>query len=646
MARSRAGSRAGLLSALAGLTVSCKGRGRVLGREKGAVSVRRKPVLVCSRRVIRLVALCFAAFGLMQPSYGFEGIAIALPGAPDELRNAVLSASLLEQARNDKAADAQSVFAAARADYGRILGALYAEGYYSGVISILIDGREVSAIDPLDAPAAIGAVTVSIVSGPRFTFARARMRPYARGTDIPPDYGDTAPAKSTAIVAAAQSGVEGWRHIGHAKARVADQTVIADHAAAKIDALILLDPGPRLRFGPLTITGNDRMRIRRIIKIAGYPTGEVFDPDKLDKVLTRLRRTGVFRSVTATEADRPGPGGTLAVDIVVAEEAKRRLGFGAEIASFEGLTLTGFWLHRNTFGGGERLRFDGEISGIGAQTGGTDYRLGMRIDRPATFTPDTSAFFEVKAEKADQQDYDAETFLAGFGVTHIFGDTLTGDAAIRYSASTVTDASGRTRFRQLSLPLSVTWDTRDVPLDATAGYYARAEATPFLGFGTTDSGARLTGDVRAYRAFGAEDRFVLAGRVQAGTILGASIAGTPRDYLFYSGGGGTVRGQPFQSLGAQVLAGGTVRSGGLSYAALSGELRAGVTDKLGIVVFADAGYVDASDLFGGPGDWHSGAGIGLRYDTGIGPIRFDLAAPVGGATGDGVQVYVGIGQSF
>ncbi len=156
----------------------------------------------------------------------------------------------------------------------------------------------------------------------------------------------------------------------------------------------------------------------------------------------------------------------------------------------------------------------------------------------------------------------------------------------------------------------------------------------------------MTGDLRTYRGFGEDDRLVLAGRVQAGTILGSSVAGTPRDYLFYTGGGGSVRGQPYQSLGVQVIGGGTVRSGGLSFAALSGELRARIGEKLGLVAFYDAGFVSSGDLFGGADGFHAGAGIGLRYDTGIGPIRIDLAGPVAGATGDGVQLYVGIGQSF
>ena len=43
---------------------------------------------------------------------------------------------------------------------------------------------------------------------------------------------------------------------------------------------------------------------------------------------------------------------------------------------------------------------------------------------------------------------------------------------------------------------------------------------------------------------------------------------------------------------------------------------------------------------------HAGAGIGVRYKTPIGPLRFDIAAPVSGKTGNGVQVYLGLGQAF
>jgi translocation and assembly module TamA len=115
----------------------------------------------------------------------------------------------------------------------------------------------------------------------------------------------------------------------------------------------------------------------------------------------------------------------------------------------------------------------------------------------------------------------------------------------------------------------------------------------------------------------------------------------PNDYRFYSGGGGTVRGQSYQSLGITVNGNDT---GGRSFLGLSGELRATVRKNIGVVAFADYGFIGEGS-FGGTGDSHAGAGLGLRYLTPIGPIRLDVAAPIGG-TGSGAQVYVGIGQAF
>jgi len=47
------------------------------------------------------------------------------------------------------------------------------------------------------------------------------------------------------------------------------------------------------------------------------------------------------------------------------------------------------------------------------------------------------------------------------------------------------------------------------------------------------------------------------------------------------------------------------------------------------------------------GDWHAGTGVGVRYNTGIGPIRLDVGTPANGSEAlKSVQVYIGIGQAF
>ena len=110
-----------------------------------------------------------------------------------------------------------------------------------------------------------------------------------------------------------------------------------------------------------------------------------------------------------------------------------------------------------------------------------------------------------------------------------------------------------------------------------------------------------------------------------------------------SGGGGTVRGQPYRSLDAAYDG---TDLGGRSFAGLSGELRVGVTETISVVGFYDTGFVGPDPGSFEDGNWHAGAGLGLRYDTTIGPLRLDVAGPVSGETGDGVQIYLGIGQAF
>lgn len=566
------------------------------------------------------------------------------PGARGDLWEAIASASLTRESTIADDADEQSIFAAARADYARIVGALYANGYYSPEVSIKVNGREASTIAPLDVPKTLSTVAVRIKIGEQFKFKRANIAPLAAKTEISDGFRVGEVAKSGEIIDAARTGVSAWRDAGHAKADVGGQSVTANHNDSTIAADINLAPGPLVHFGKMTTSGYDRLRPARLEKIAGFPAGEKYSPEQLKLVATRLRRTGIFSSVSLTEADKLGPGDTLDVALTVVEAKLRRIGAGVELATLEGATISGYWLHRNIRGGGERFRVDGEIGGIGSSTSGVDYSITARIDRPATFTPDTTAYIETSVKRLDDTDALTKSANFEFGVTHIFNPRVTGELGIAYRWSDTTEDNTRTIFRQIALPGVINFDNRDNPLDAKKGYFGSISATPFYGLGETDSGVQLKSDFRAYRAFGEDDKYVFAGRLQSGSVMVASIDNTPREYLFYSGGGGTVRGHPYQSLGVSVVNGGTTDTGGMAFLAASGEARIAVGKSLGVVAFYDTGFVGAENF--SDGEWQSGAGLGLRYNTGIGPIRFDVAAPVSGTTGDGTQIYIGIGQSF
>ena len=603
-----------------------------------------RPVRTLGLASVALIGLSLAT----HMARALDRFDILTPGATAAIAKAVREASLVNTMQADGKDAPQDLLAAARADYGRILAALYGKGHYSAVIHILVDGREVSAIPPLEAPATISLIVIQVDSGPGFQFDRTHIEPLVPGTALPKGFSVGNPAESGLIGEAVDASLLAWRNVGHAKARVSDELVVADHATALLDVDLRLSPGPKLRFGALTVEGEVRMREGRVRKIAGLPEGETFSETELRRAESRLRRTGIFSSVTLAEDEQITDPDLLGITATLVEQKPRRYSFGAEIASLDGLSLEGSWLHRNLMGGGERLKVGGAATNIGSGQSGIDYSLGVSLDRPATITPDTTAGLGLTYAHLDETDYYVDGLQFGLNLVHVFSDKLTGRAGISYSYLQGSDPGGDFTYRNLSLPISVTWDRRDDAQDAVTGFYLDASAMPFLGFGTTGSGIRGTVDGRVYRSLDSDSRFVLALRAQVGAVVGSGLLETPRDLLFFSGGGGTVRGQPYRSLGIPVLKGMGPQFdiGGRYFLAGSVELRVKVSERIGIVGFVDVGSVGLNGFNDGSVDPHAGAGLGLRYDTGFGPIRLDVATPISGTTGDGVQIYIGLGQAF
>ncbi len=562
---------------------------------------------------------------------------------------ALRSASLTLGIERDGGGATQDYVAAARADYRRILTALYEAGYFGGTISIRIDGREARSIAPLDAPQTIGFIDIAIQTGPQFAFGRAEVSPVVSATQLPDSFATGKPAGTGPIKEAVRSAIDDWRNNGHAKAEPVDQKIVARHDARELNASITIAPGPQLAFGAITIEGEQDVREQRIVQIAGIPQGAVFSPRDLELAARRLRRTGTFGSVTIREADEIGPDQTLPISIVVAESKPRRIGFGIELSSIEGLRVSSYWMHRNFLGGAERFRIEGEVSGIGGETGGTDYAIRASLDRPAIYGPDTNLFVRTEAVRLDEPDYLIDKASLEIGATRLLGDELEFEAGIGIlTAREVTPAFTR-EYSLITLPLEATFDKRDDKTNANNGYFINAQATPFVSLGSRDLGIRAYGDVRGYRGFGDGDKVVLAGRMQIGSVFGVEVDQAPADYLFHSGGGGTVRGQPYQSLAFEHTGRGSggYRTGGLAFAGAQLEARYAVTDTISAVGFYDIGLISEAADFNGDTLWHAGVGLGVRYNTGIGPIRLDVGTP---ANGDGAfgsaQVYIGIGQSF
>jgi outer membrane protein insertion porin family len=204
-------------------------------------------------------------------------------------------------------------------------------------------------------------------------------------------------------------------------------------------------------------------------------------------------------------------------------------------------------------------------------------------------------------------------------------------------------------------------DTRDKPLDAHRGSYATVNLglTP-TALGSSANFAKLFGQYAFYKPF---HSVVFADSIRIG--LASAFAGSfvPTSQLFFSGGGTSLRGFPIDEAGPQrlvpfcnVLQGQsgcvdiTVPVGGKQLFILNSEARfpLGIMKALGGVIFYDGGNVDSAiNLHSFVNNYTNTVGIGLRYSTPIGPVRFDIGRNLNPAPGiSPTQYFITIGQAF
>ena len=633
-----------------------------------------------AHRVLSFCVACVAAAGLaVAPVTAFEIFGITLfedPNAVDadvviadpqpytvqftltgasEAEGQLRNASALVADADQPASGAAGLLAKARGDYRRLVAALYNEGYYGGVVSIRVGGQEASTLAPdVQLPDPVD-VAITVSAGPLFRFSSVNVANAAPATSDPFDqvpqpmtrgFARGEIAKSSVILQAEQLALRAWRQQGYAKAAIAGRDVVADHASSTVDVTINVDPGRLAAFGAVSVSGTDRMDPDFVRRQTGLAVGEEYDPDTLDRAQKRLDRLEVFRSARLEAAEDIGSDGLLPYELIVQELPGARFGVGASYSSIDGLGVEGYHLWRNLFGQAERLRLDARVASIAypVETEQFDYFFGGTFTKPGVITPDTDLVAVLSAERTVYPKYTEIAAEGQVGLTHFLSDDITLEAGVVVRRSRIDDSFGTRDFTTAGVYGGATLDFRNDRVDASSGWYAQARLEPFYELRFANAGVRATVEGRTYFGFAEEDRFVLADRAKVGALLGPSLAETPPDKLFFAGGGGSVRGYGYKSIGVDDGAGNV--TGGRYVLEASLEARARINETFGIVGFLDGGYV-AADVFPGIEDLRIGAGAGLRYYTGLGPLRLDVAIPLNKKPGDAnYAVYVGIGQAF
>ncbi|MBH5323325.1 autotransporter assembly complex protein TamA [Aurantiacibacter sediminis] len=544
----------------------------------------------------------------------------------------------------------------ARNDEELLARLLRVYGYFDGTIT-----RSIGRVDDsVDAELEVPAARFDILPGTRYRFGEIDLGNLAEAGDAYPSLRSAFEIQSGDFISLDAIETEqldldvALGEQGFPFAAIEEPELLIDHAREEGDLTMPVEPGGQYNFGVVTSTLPDFLSGRHLSRIARWDPGDLYQRSDEEDLRRAILATGLVGSVSLTpvvvEEPANGAPGRVNIEADMTPAPLRTLrgniGFGTE----EGIRLEGSWEHRNLFPPEGLLRVRG-IAGTREQLAGVTFQKSNFLGRDRILTID--AF----ATTIDTDAFDAETVsLVGLyerRSTLLFQKELSWGIGFELVATREAEitsdgqVSGETDFLVAALPGYVQYDTSDDLLDPTEGFRIRGAVSPEISrvFEENSTYLNLQFDLANYQSV--SDRVVLAGRLRAGTIVGAPVQNIAPSRRFYAGGGGSVRGYGFNAIGPTNTLGEPSGGRSLVEASLEARVQTPLLDgAVSVVPFVDAGTVSRSST----PDFETirfGAGLGVRYATTFGPLRLDVAFPLNPGPNDNwVAVYVALGQAF
>ena len=479
---------------------------------------------------------------------------------------------------------------------------------------------------------------------------------------------------------------------GFEQARVSIDASFADDLTT-VDLVYRIAEGPQVLVDHVLIVGNrqvDAATIRREVTLApGAPLGL----DDVAETRRRLNALGVFRRLDFREFshgrddrrdviievdEAPATHVAYGGGFELSQRLRREVRGGASpaVERIEFAPRGSFEIGRRNLWGKNRSinlltrvsvrrKNDAPPLPLALETGGrtlgfNEYRVLATYREPRAIGLDWNLVMSGYMEQAIRPGFDLFSRgvtaqltrsagpAAGTTVGYRFGNNDTSNRALNREDADIVDRLFPS-VKLSSFTATQVRDTRDDPVDPAAGMFLSLE---------TEVAARVIGsEVGFSKSFAAASwyrqapgvsRLVVAVGARLGLAWGfpraidEGAAGAARSGLalpiserFFAGGNTTVRGFALDRLGnPRTEPGGTIDQdgfpqGGNAMLIFNTELRIRVTGALGVVTFVDAGnvydrieHLDLQRI-------RSGAGFGVRYNSPVGPLAFDIGFKLG-----------------
>ena len=504
-----------------------------------------------------------------------------------------------------------------------------------------------------------------------------------------------------------------FRNSGYTNVRVDNVPALLYLSTDDYTLTLSYHPGSRYTFGGVAlVTGADEIDSTIVYRQLDFATGQVYNEQKRTESEQNLVRLGIFESAkieAGIPVDSTNPPSIpvrillrsrdlqeVTPELLVDDEnnaLNAGLGIGYNNRNFYGQARNLSANLRFRLQSIQDLNISGALKdGIKEPTLLTKTELQTQVVQPYFFTNRTSASWTISAAYEKQEFYDLNTLINRIGLTTKFTDNTVGFAdwnlervGVSISDTTRVDITTFTGTREKQfnsiLTLTLQQDKTNDVFSPSLGYYQsvsveEAGVIPKL-FNSLGSGLpyseyyKLSFLERHYFSNGGRKSVVWAFRIRGGVAELYDPNNTtpvPPTRKFFAGGSGSIRGWKSRDLavfdnpdqGGNVILEGNVETR-VSLFPASGKFWFFNLDNIMGVVFIDYGNLWNKLREIQPANIAIAAGTGLRYETFVGPLRFDLGLrvydpkePAGQRwifskkllTGSFSVIQVGIGQAF
>lgn len=378
------------------------------------------------------------------------------------------------------------------------------------------------------------------------------------------------------------------------------------------DITLIFRSGMRYRLGEVSFREGHGFEEQLLEQFVRFEPGEIYHSDKIARLSSDLSSSGYFSGVDVDASPSNAEDGVIPVSVGLTTRPPRSVAVGVGFSTDVGPRFSGNWREHWINPMGHRRGAETELSAP-RQNVGAWYEL--PLDPPMTDSIRLSAGYQ----REDIEDVESELLTLGQQWKHQLDDGWLQVASIRWEGERFRIGDDETEQSSLLLPgLGYSKLHADSPLDPSRGYRIQ--------FDVTGSHRAVLSDVDILHAnvlvkglYTLADNHRFLSRFQFGAVATNRFSDVPPSLRFFAGGDQTVRGYGYETLSPRNSEG--IAVGGRYLMVGSVEYQYQFADNWRVAAFVDEGNAvdDLSDPLA------TGAGLGIRWISPVGPLRLDIA---------------------